>query len=39
VRYANVFRGGDSSPDALDLTFLLKEDVEELERIGALKND
>lgn len=37
VRYANVFRGGDSSSDALDLTFLLKEDVEELERIGALR--
>lgn len=37
VRYANVFKGGNSSPEALDLTYLLKADVDELREMGALE--
>jgi len=37
VRYANMFRGGDSSPEALNLTYLLPGDVEELRAAGALE--
>jgi len=36
VRYANVFKGGDASPEALNLTFLLPGDVDELRAAGAL---
>jgi len=36
VRYANVFRGGDASPEALNLTYLLPGDVDELRAAGAL---
>ena len=37
VRYANVFRGGDASKEALNLTYLTKEDIEELREVGALE--
>jgi hypothetical protein len=37
VRYANVFRGGDASPEALNLTYLLPGDVDELRVVGALE--
>ena len=37
VRYANMFRGGDASPEALNLTYLLPGDVEELRAVGALE--
>jgi len=36
VRYANVFKGGDSSPAALNLTHLLPGDIEELRNVGAI---
>lgn len=36
VRYANVFKGGNSSPEALDLTFLTEGDIKELKEIGAI---
>lgn len=36
VRYANVFRGGDARPEALNLTYLLPADVEELREVGAI---
>lgn len=34
VRYANIFRGGDTSQ--LNLTYLLPQDIEELKAIGAI---
>lgn len=37
IRYANIFRGGDSSPASVNLSFLINEDVAELRKIGALK--
>ena len=36
VRYANVFRGGDPSPESLNLQYLLPADMEELRQIGAI---
>lgn len=39
VRYANVFRGGDASPEALDLTYLLPGDVDELREVGAIPGE
>lgn len=37
VRYANVFRRGDASPEALNLEFLTQSDIDELREIGALE--
>lgn len=36
VRYVNMFKGGDPSPAALDLTGLLPGDVDELRATGAI---
>lgn len=36
VRYANVFRGGDPTPEALNLEFLLPGDINELREVGAI---